>query len=367
MVGVNDPLAAKSWARKVAVEALRDSLVGKFMGSDREGNVREKDAGAMIVTCSEAKKEGGDSITVPLRAQLQGSGVLGHETLEGNEEAMVFRNDTVVLDELAHAIRFNDRITSQRVRFNLRIQGKDALRDWWSESLDQAFISQVSGDTLQTTGRFTGNNTITAPTYELYANASADATEVGADTGATLTLQRLSTMKRYAVNKRMRPVRVNGKSYFIGIFHDENIVQMRNASAAAGSFVDIQKYAMANGGEKLMDNPLFSGAEGVYDGVLIHSSDRLPQGIASGAYVANTRKGVICGAQAACMGYGKDNDQNNYTYKEESHDYGREMGCAMSSIFGMKKARFSLPDATSPVDFGVVVGVFYSAGITASF
>ena len=168
MINTTNPLTAKTWSRKVTAEALRESFFGKFIGRDaKSGRLKEKDAGSLITLLDETGKEHGDSITCALRAQLQGEGVQGQDTLEGNEEALNFRNDTIKIDEKAHAVRHNTRITKQRTLHDLRKEGKDGLRDWWAETLDQTLMTHLAGDTLYAGERYNGNNTVTAPSYLL--------------------------------------------------------------------------------------------------------------------------------------------------------------------------------------------------------
>ena len=92
--GVNDPLAVKLWSKKLAVEALKETYFGRFTGEDSSRLIQIK---------TESSKGAGDKITVGLRMQLNGAGVSGDGTLEGNEEALVTYSDAIVLDQLRHA------------------------------------------------------------------------------------------------------------------------------------------------------------------------------------------------------------------------------------------------------------------------
>lgn len=373
MVGTDNPLAAKTWSKKVTAEALRESFFGKFIGRDaKSGRLKEKDAGSLITLVDETSKQKGDSVTCALRAQLQGEGVSGQDTLEGNEEALTFRNDTIKIDEKAHAVRANDRITKQRTITDQRKEGKDGLRDWWAETWDRTLITHLAGDTLYSGERFSGNNTVTAPTHLLKANGGTNATEaaVGGDNTATPTLARFLGMANYARSVNIRPVKTDKGNYYVVFLHDETMNQLR-AATGNGTFQDIYKANLSGGDIK--NNPIFSGASFVYENMIFYQTDRMPRGInvAETDYVALTRRAVLCGAQSALLAFGMDNDQNRMTYKEESHDYGREIGIAMSSIYGLKKARYTAVDAnqandsSTAKDFATVVGCFYSTAITS--
>lgn len=58
---------------------------------------------SLIYVKSELNKSAGDRIRVALRMQLNGDGVQGDSTLEGQEEALVTFNDNLFIDQLRHA------------------------------------------------------------------------------------------------------------------------------------------------------------------------------------------------------------------------------------------------------------------------
>ena len=97
---------------------------------------------------------------------------------------------------------------------------------------------------------------------------------------------------------------------------------------------------------------------GVYNGVILHADPRIPQAV-SGAdstlAVASTRRAVFCGAQAAVMGYGRENGQNRFTWVEKAFDYGNSLGVSAGAIFGLKKSVFN------SVDYATVVMATYAA------
>jgi N4-gp56 family major capsid protein len=129
--------------------------------------------------------------------------------------------------------------------------------------------------------------------------------------------------------------------------HDDQVYQLRS-SATAGTWVDYQKAAI-QGGDK--ENPLFTGGDlvGEYNGVLIHRAPRITNGVNSstGAAVANTRRAVMVGAQAAMFATGRDGDggqPDKFSWVEESFDYGNQLGVSAGAIFGLKKTRYNSKD-----------------------
>lgn len=371
LIGSSNPVTAQAWARIVFADALRESFYGKFMGRGNDGRVNENDPGALVVVMNELGKEAGDTITAQLRVLPQGRGVGEGETLEGNEEAMDFRSDSIRIGQLRHAMRFENKMGQQRVSWSLRNQAKDALKDWLKERLDNVFFSQLASDETQTDNVFTGNNGITAPTYNYFVDSAnnSTATEVVSGTDA-LTLATLRAMAARARELRFRPVRTP-KGDLYPVFMNDAVALQLKSGTNADTWQHIQNSVLQGGG--IQDNPLFTGALGIYDRCILYQSDKLPNGIDSGAYVANSYRTVLAGAQAMCVAYGKDNQQNEMTYVEEEHDYGNELGCSIGSIYGMKKARYTAVDssqgldATTAKDHAVLTVTSYAPAIAAAF
>src|SRR5437868_15055328 len=104
--GVNDASAQKLWSKKLEREALKATFIGGFIG---EGT------NALIQIKPELKKSAGDKVTTTLRMQLQGAGVMGDGTLEGNEEALTTYTDNLFIDQLRHAVRSKGKMSDQRL------------------------------------------------------------------------------------------------------------------------------------------------------------------------------------------------------------------------------------------------------------
>ncbi len=343
---VGHPLAVNLWAKKLSVEALRQTYFYEFMG---------KSADSMIMYRDDLGKDAGDNVTFGLRAQLTGAGVLGDGTLEGNEEALVTYTDNFKIDQLRHAVRSAGKMSEQRVSFEVRDEAKSGLSDWFADRFDTALFNQLCGFTAQADVRFTGNNAAIAPDASHIFRPNSRATDEALTTGDEFSLAIIDRMvaRAYQFNNAsgtgnpIRPMRAQGRKLWLMFIHDHQIYQLRS-SAAAGTWIDYQKSAI-QGGDK--NNPLFTGGDliGEYNGVLLHRAPRVTNGVNSttGAAVANTRRAVLVGAQAAMFATGRDTGEgqrDKFTWVEESFDYGNQLGVSAGSIFGLKKTRFNSQD-----------------------
>ncbi len=342
--GVNDPLAVKLYSKRLIREALKSTFIGKFTGKEDTSLIQVKD---------ETSKGAGDKITFGLRMQLTGDGVAGDGTLEGNEEALVTYADSITINQLRHAVRSAGKMSEQRVPFSVREEAMSGLRDWWAGRLDTWFANQITGYTPQVDTRYTGLVSPIAPTTAqlLIQGQTVESSISSGDTFTLGLIDRAVTLAK-TLTPVIRPVMVSGKPMFVAFLHPYQVRSMRT-STSTGQWLDIQKAAMTGG--DVDDNPIFSGALGVYNNVILHEWTRLPAAVESGAAKANTRRAVMCGAQAAVMATGQGNGTDNPNWYEQLFDYGNQLGVAGGMIAALKKTVFN------SADFGTIVMSSYAA------
>lgn len=346
--GVNDPLSNKLWAKKLNVEALKPTYFGKFMGEESSN---------MIQVQTDFEVSAGSEVTIGLRVKLKGDGVTEGQTQQGNEESLTTYNDKVMINELSHAVRTKGKnsIDAQRVPFKLRNEAKEGLQDWYAERFDVCMANHLAGNSLVTDMRYAGNNVITAPTNIIYAKGLASEAAVNADATALFDLKYIdyAAEKANTMSPLIRPIMVNGKKKFVMFLHDYQVTDMRT-NTSEGQWLDIQKAALAGG--IASKSPIYNDALGEYNNVILHKWNALPSGLAAdGSAAANTRRAVLCGAQAASVGFGKEFSKgSHYKWVEELFDYERELGVSAQTVWGIKKSKFN------GADFGTVVVTTYA-------
>ena len=335
--GVNDPLAVKLWSKRLSVEVLKNTWASKFMGKSTNSLIQIKD---------ETQKGAGDKITYGLRMQLTGNGVIGDGTLEGNEESLTTFSDAVLINQLRHAVRSAGRMSQQRVPFSIREEALSGLRDWWTDRYDYSFFNQIGGNVAETRQQWTGLQAPLAPdaNHILSANtAQANDENITNANVFVLNLLDRAVERAKTLTPAIRRVRVGSKQFLVGFLHPYQVTDMRT-NTTSGQWLDIQKAAMTGG--EIADNPIFDGALGVYNGVILHEDVRVPTGCVSntGATITTVRRAVVAGAQAAMLAFGRDNGPNRFTWVEELFDYENELGVSAGSIFGLKKTQFNALD-----------------------
>lgn len=347
--GVNDALAVKIWSKNLTV-AMREYLeIAPLFGEGPNSIIQVK---------SETKKGAGDRVTFGLRARMTGDGITENEVAEGNGESLTLYSDSLVINELGHVAssKSENTIDAQRVPFNLREECKDSLAEWWGDRWSQTFFNQVCGYTVQTNTKFTGLNAVAAHTSgrRLWAGTATADDGLGSSDTFNLTLIDKAVELAKVGNNMIRPVRINGAPKYVMYLHPYQVTAMRT-NTATGQWQDIQKAALSAKNES--DNPLYTGALGEYNGVILRSCQDVTQGVHSstGAAVTTVRRAVLLGAQAACAAFGQNNGPSKYRWNEELLDHKRRLECAAFSIMGLKKTQFNSSD------FGAITVSTYAA------
>lgn len=342
--GVNSPLAVKLWSERLFREALKQTRLYQFIGDGPD---------SMVQKLVDPAKGAGDQVTVGLRMQLSGDGVQGDGTLEGQEEAMTFYSDSLLINQLRNAVRSQGRMSEQRVPYSVRNEAYLGLQDWWAARFDQGGFNQLVGNTGQGDTRYTGNNSVTAPSSNnvYYANGVANETQVlSASASNAMNLKFIDYAVEIAKTNSpaIRPFKYMGEEYYVCFLHPYQVTSLRT-STDSGQWLDIQKAAMAGyaGKEEIKTNPIFTGALGVYNNVVLHESTYLP--FTAGTATDGVRRGVLCGAQSLICAFGQDNSDNKASWVEELFDYGNQLGVSAGFIYGQKKSIFNSQD------FGTVV------------
>lgn len=311
---------------------------------------------SLMQILDDLQKHAGDNVTYGISELLQAPGVLDLNTLTGNEESPITYGDSLFIHELAHAILLVGPISDQRILFDRRKTGRNRLADWYAARTDHSGANQLAGYTPQTDTRFTGLQATIATTRQILPAGITDAANLTSANTFDITFIDTAELKAKSLTSGIRPLKVNGRSFYCLFMHTSQSTDMRK-NTSVGQWLDIQKAAMTGG--DVGDNPIFWESLGMYHRTLMHENSRVTNAVANaGTAVANTKRALFCGAQAAVMAFGRSqNDSQKFTWLEELRDFGRQIGIGVSAIWGLKKVVFN------STDFGVAVIDTYGVDI----
>lgn len=339
--GLNSPEAVKLWSRKLFREALKQTWAYKFMGTSSND---------LCQILTDTNKGPGDRIRVILRMQLAAAGVQGDSVLEGQEEALTTYTDNLYIDQLRNAVRSEGQMSEQRIPFSVREEARTGLTDWWAGRIDTAFMNQLTGNTAETDTRYTGMQATLAPSsgYTVIGQGTQTAeTSLSASTSDYFNLSMLDRAVNIAKTATpvFRSLKERGDNYYVAFLHPNQVRQLRGQSNATlgAQWADIQRAAIQGG--QGSENPIWTGALGVYNGVILHESTRIPA-ITTAAGAGTGRRGVLCGAQAAVFATGQKDSATGQemSWFEELFDYGNKLGVSAGMIHGLKKTQFNGTD-----------------------
>lgn len=351
-------LTVQQWDEKYYVEYLNANWFKQFMGTG---------SSKMIQLKEDLNKKPGDSVTFTLVNRLTGTAKDSNEALEGSEEAADLRSFQIRVREYAHAVKFK-KFEAQKTAIDLRQAHRDILMDWNME-LDRDNIISAMGSINGTAyasaseaskDAWLADNADRVLFGALKSNNSANdhsASLANIDTtNDKLTPDAIALMKRMAktASPKIKPIRAKtsiGSSEGYVLFAPSQMVRDLGSNS---TFVQANREARNRG----MDNPLFTGADYVWENVYIYEIEDIPSLGAVGASSAVVRPCYLCGAQALGMAWAKRPET-----VEEMFDYKRAVGIGITQWYKVDKMRFGSgdTDTSDTKDHGIVTGYFASA------
>lgn len=309
------------------------------------------------------KDERGDRCVMPLVLDLQGDGVVGDRTLEGSEENLVNDDVEISTDQLRNAVKSKGRMSEQKTVIRFRAQARDKLGYWLTSSLEQLGFLTVTGQSYSTKLNGAARNPnsqwpdlafasdVTAPSTNRVRYASTATSTATLTTAMTMAWDEVVDICAMAKRKLIKPIRVDGEEFYCLVMSPEQLRDLKKD--------DDYKNAVARAGKRGNQNPLFTGAAVVLDGVCIYESNRVitNYGLTSGTDMWGSGSNVegaialLLGAQA--LGFARIGEA---TWEESDNtDYKNKQGIAYGRMIGFLKPVFqSVEDGNTDEDFGVI-------------
>lgn len=346
---------------------VREGRFGPYIGASEN---------AIIQTNKNIRKK-----SIPLIGKLSGAGVRGSSQLVGNEEALSNYDFTFEPTHIRNGVLV-DNEENEKAEFDLYTEAKGQLQPWLMETkrdqIIQAFGAIEANGTYYNYGGSEasgakGSAAASAANMDTWQAANTDRILYGSSkanltsgdhttslatvdtTNDKLTPEVISLLKRMAqqCNPLIRPVMINNDEpwfvYFTGMY---GFRDLRDS--------DTMKNALREAMPRLKSNPLFSGGDLYWDGVIIKEIADMDKfidetnggGLWDGVWGANATGdslltggnsssrvglGVLCGAQAVVFGRGK----NAQFARRKEDDYGFANGVAITAKHDIKKTFYN--------------------------
>ena len=345
-------LRVKQWDDKFFVDYVRNNRFSKYFGTGESSMIQVKE---------NLMKKPGDTLYFELINKLAGAGVTDNATLEGNEAELTQRSHSVTVHQYRHGVRIPS-YEEQATAIDLRDAARTVLMDWALVHTRNKIITALGSKNGTAYGTVSEAN----KDAWLVDNAAAgrvlfgDSVSNGAKTdhsadlatvtaAMTLDADIVGIMKRLAqtggaAGLPVRPIRTSGDEEWYVLF--ANSWAFRDLKASLST---IHQNAEVRG----KSNPLFTGNDLVYDGVIIREIPEIATLGAVGATSAVVSPVFLCGAQALGVAYAK-----RWASKTETFDYGDKYGVAVAGTYEVSKLTFGkgATDTDDLIDHGVVTG-----------
>jgi len=351
-----DSLRPEIWSKELWQDVMRGMYftANGLMGED-DNNI--------ICVKNDLTKNKGDAVTFGLTTRMTGSGVNGDGELEGNEEALSSFSESILIDQKRFAVRLTGALDEQKASYEMRKDAKNKLSIRLQEFLEMQMFLKLGGVSLTTLPDVNG---VIYSADAAWSNTPAGIsdTDTGAGTGLRylcantggadalagtdlITPELISKAKVKAImaSPKIQPLRIKGENFYVLFVHPWQAYDLKQNA----TFSQARREAEVRG----QDNPIFTGALGVWDGVIIKEHEFVPfldisstiSGVirnfnAAGAgtiHAVDTFRALLCGRGAASMA--KVSQTKGWI--EKSFDYENKVGFATGLIGGIDKTMFN--------------------------
>lgn len=354
-----------------SIDALRPEVWGKDLYADvmdqlyfTENGLMGEDDNNIVQIKPDLKNKKGDTVTFGLTAKLATTGVTGDSELEGNESYITPYSQSVAIDQWRDGVRLDGILDERKNAYNMRMDAKGKLKILLQETIErQVFLKlagvrntnlvDVGGVVVGTLATFSNSPAVVPAADEaagfgnryLCANLAQGTDSLTVANKMTPTLISRAKVKAQLATPRIQPLKVNGKDYYILFIHPWQAYDLKYD----GTFLQAMREAEVRGKE----NPIFAGALGIWDGVIIKEHEYVPfldvsvlatdnfAGDGAGTTCAvDCFRALFCGKQA--MVYAQCETPNAWV--EKTFDYDNQTGFAVGMIAGFQKTAFNSKD-----------------------
>ena len=335
--------AKETWSTKYFKEYVAQSGLVPFMSA----------ADNAIIRVNMDLASHGDLVHIPYIASLKGAGVSGGSTLEGNEEALLNYSCAIKVKHVRNAVMLAEHETF-RSELDYANIARGGLKDWSAQKLRDALIGNMQDvviaggndsdgtpieDSYKTvaaasTGEknayltanvdrlvFGGAKSTTPTVWSTSLSAITSAMKLDADT-VSFAKELAETSATFRITPYMTK---DGQKWYVLFVGVEGFRQLRKDARIEAANREARPREVEN-------NPLFTGGDLVWDGVIIKKIPEIAQVGNVGASSAPVGFAALCGANALGVAFAR-----KPSFRTESKDYAHKVGVGITEIRGSTK------------------------------
>lgn len=320
-MATSDALRKQAWE----AELWRDTLVGSYFlkkfasedtsnfvkGANWKGSIYNGSPEGIIHVKADLGAKGtrrtvlGDKINfgiIPRIDPTTNVGVTSGQTLKGKEVSLSWYSDSLTLERYRQAVSAGNNMDWNRASFDMPAESRNALKTWGSEKLDLLCFQALEDSTTSPTYFYkTADSPIAVSKTTTLATAktalSASLSKVTPEFLDYLKTWCLTGGARASGQIPPRPIMVDGKPFYVFLTYPDALFDWRNDSTAM--------QAMREAEVRGKDNPLFAGADYVWNGMIIHTHEFVTTGTDGGGASVPWCYAHVLGAQSLFVAMGE--------------------------------------------------------------
>ena len=359
VVAANDSAAVVIYSRRVFIQAIHTPVLAKLMAP----GLNARDQTSIVQLFDEPLKGPGDTVKFDFLPNLVGPGVIGDAPVSGQETPLTWQTTSFVINQQRNAALIVGKMSQQRIPWSMRDAAYAQLANWTKTIIDAGLLNQAACNTNQTNVAYTGLNT--PPTldssHQLLSGGAAN--EAALTSTQIMDLELITAAVAKAQSTLIFPIKppvIKGVEVAGMLFmHHTQVRDLKN-NFQPGEWGNI--FGMAMQGGQVTGNPIFTGAIGVYENVVMHADANVPWGtssqnqmmLANGTLVASptvlgttsVARAVFMGAQALSIAFGSaDNVEGRplrVRWYEELLDAGNQLRVTGGFIWGCAQPQVTI-------------------------
>jgi len=360
--GSMEPQKKLAYRLKAYEEMTDKFFFTKLLGKEGSGAIEH-------ITELSKNSKGEAGAFFHLISRMTGGGTVGDNRLKGRERTLEAHWQRVNFDQIRNGVVNKGKLAEQKSVIQFRRPARRSLSEWLADSWEDQAILTASGISygLNTDGspRVTPEGQdpwtdldyaadIRPPSKNRHFRYSKTLGLVAGDTSAIVADDKpayamLPSIKAKAKMKRITPLNIGGKDYYILLVHEETMAHLYRDS-------DFRQ-CLVGGDVRGEANKIFSGAVVTMNGLVIHPYTRTfsTTGAANSnkwgnAGTVDGTRSRLLGAQGLALA-----DLGAPDWDEETMDYGNRQGISIAKMGGWLKPQFpSSYDGGSVEDFGIM-------------
>lgn len=344
---VSDADTRIAYSKSVTRAITTKSKVKPFIGAS------ENDDGA-IIKAVKKDCELGNIIGIELEDALVESGATGNVTLDASSEELKSIKQFVKVDRWQHTVPSNGSIINQRSADKFKTRAKTSLTNWGTMKFDKVFFNVMSADctNIVACGHHTDADTTNIATADVLTTADVEEAKRRALLGVDAEGNAVPPLIPVKTTQNENLGYYEEVEFFVMLVGTNTARHIKNDA----NWAEARKDALERG----KTNPIFTGALGFWDGVLlldVKTDTKRQSGVLTskstyagfsnvktsdlsvyaGADDQETEINLMLGAGACHIVV--DMGVNYYDYPDK--DDVRRMNASIDRVYGMAKTQYS--------------------------